>query len=80
MAKEFGCSRFPLFEATLREAATLFHQQRRLPLNNYEETEFVSSSSNGNGENREERRKKEVEELISKYAKKKENEEVRRCH
>ena len=47
----------------------------RLPLNNYEETEF-SSSSNGNGENREERRKKEVEDLISKYAKKKENEEV----
>ena len=47
---------------------------RRLPLNNYEETEF--SSSNGNGENREERRKKEVEDLISKYAKKKENEEV----
>ena len=44
----------------------------RLPLNNYEETEF----NNGNGENREERRKKEVEDLISKYAKKKENEEV----
>ena len=41
-------------------------------LNNYEETEF----NNGNGENREERRKKEVEDLISKYAKKKENEEV----
>jgi len=47
----------------------------RLPLNNYEETEF--SSSNGNGENREERRKKEVEDLISKYAKKKENEELK---
>jgi len=49
----------------------------RLPLNNYEDTEFVTSSSNGNGENREERRKKEVEELISKYAKKKENEELK---
>jgi len=45
----------------------------RLPLNNYEETEF----NNGNGENREERRKKEVEDLISKYAKKKENEELK---
>ena len=43
-----------------------------MPLNNYEEAEF----NNGNGENREERRKKEVEDLISKYAKKKENEEV----
>ena len=62
--------------AILFISSTKFHPHRRLPLNNYEETEFVSSSSNGNGENREERRKKEVEELISKYAKKKENEEV----
>jgi len=42
----------------------------RLPNLNYEETEF-------NVGDREERRKKEVEDLISKYAKKKENDELK---
>ena len=41
----------------------------RLPNINYDEPEF-------NNGDREERRKKEVEDLISKYAKKKENDEV----
>jgi hypothetical protein len=42
----------------------------RLPNINYDEPEFTTGD-------REERRKKEVEDLISKYAKKKENDEVR---
>lgn len=42
----------------------------RLPVTNYDEPEF-----NGVGEEREERRKKEVEDLISKYAKKKDKDE-----
>jgi len=43
----------------------------RIPNINYDETEY------NNGEEREERRKKEVEDLISKYAKKKEKDEVK---
>ena len=45
----------------------------RLPNISYDEPEF-----NGEG-GREERRKKEVEDLISKYAKKKEKDEVSFC-
>ena len=48
----------------------------RLPNINYEDVEFTNNNNNF-GEDREERRKKEVEDLISKYAKKKDKDEVR---
>ena len=48
----------------------------RLPNINYEDTEYNINNNNNVGEEREERRKKEVEDLISKYAKKKDKDEV----
>ena len=45
----------------------------RLPNISYEDAEY---GNNNGGEEREERRKKEVEDLISKYAKKKDKDEV----
>lgn len=49
----------------------------RLPnISTYDDIEFTTNNNNF-GEDREERRKKEVEDLISKYAKKKDKDEVR---
>jgi len=48
----------------------------RLPNINYEDTEY-NINNNNVGEEREERRKKEVEDLISKYAKKKDKDELK---
>ena len=46
----------------------------RLPNITYDDVEF--NNNNNFGEEREDRRKKEVEDLISKYAKKKEKDEA----